>query len=221
MFLPMSWTSPLTVAVTTVPLVRRPGPASCRASMNGMRWATAFFITRADFTTCGRNILPSPKRSPTTFMPSMSGPSMTSSGVPTGGLDLEAQLLGVVDDVVVDALDEGVGDPLADRQAAPLLGRGVVGAAVGSVLLGDLDEPLGGVGAAVQHDVLDPLAQLGVDGVVRLERPGVDDAHVEAGVDRVVEEHGVDGLADRGVAAEAERDVRDARRRPARAGGSR
>ncbi len=24
--------------------------------MNGIRWATACFITRADFTTCGRNI---------------------------------------------------------------------------------------------------------------------------------------------------------------------
>ena len=28
----------------------------------------------------GRNILPAPKRSPTTFMPSMRGPSMTCSG---------------------------------------------------------------------------------------------------------------------------------------------
>ena len=33
-----------------------------------------------DFTTCGRNILPAPNRSPTTFMPSISGPSITSSG---------------------------------------------------------------------------------------------------------------------------------------------
>ena len=42
--------------------------------------ATACFITRADFTTCGRNILPEPNRSPTTFMPAISGPSITSSG---------------------------------------------------------------------------------------------------------------------------------------------
>ena len=34
------------------------------------------FITRADFTTCGRNILPAPNKSPTTVMPSISGPSM-------------------------------------------------------------------------------------------------------------------------------------------------
>src|SRR6478735_658342 len=47
-----------------------------------MRWATPCFMTRADFTTCGRNILPAPNRSPTMFMPSMSGPSMTCSGRP-------------------------------------------------------------------------------------------------------------------------------------------
>ncbi len=82
MFLPMSCTSPLTVAVTTRPLLRFLAASSFSASMNGMRCATAFFITRADFTTCGRNILPSPNRSPTTFMPSISGPSMTSSGRP-------------------------------------------------------------------------------------------------------------------------------------------
>src|SRR4028118_1875366 len=45
-----------------------------------MRWATAFFITRALLTTCGRNIFPDPNRSPTAFMPAMSGPSMTGSG---------------------------------------------------------------------------------------------------------------------------------------------
>ena len=45
-----------------------------------MRWATAFFITRALFTTWGRNIRPDPNRSPTMFMPAISGPSITSSG---------------------------------------------------------------------------------------------------------------------------------------------
>merc|ERR1719333_1751680 len=40
----------------------------------------AFFITRADLMTCGRNILPEPNRSPTTFIPSMSGPSMMCRG---------------------------------------------------------------------------------------------------------------------------------------------
>ena len=38
-------------------------------------------MTRADLTTWGRNIFPAPKRSPTTPMPSMSGPSMTLRGI--------------------------------------------------------------------------------------------------------------------------------------------
>src|ERR687884_552224 len=128
MFLPMSWTSPFAVAMTTLPLVRSASPGCFSASMNGTRWATAFFITRADLTTCGRNIFPAPNSSPTTFMPSISGPSMTS------------------------------------------LGR----RAVAGVPRGDLQQPLGGVGAAGQDDVLDPLAQLRRDLVVDLERAGVD-----------------------------------------------
>src|ERR671910_333364 len=53
MFLPMSWTSPLTVAVTIVP-ARRPVPSRC-AARYGIRTATAFFITRALLTTWGRD----------------------------------------------------------------------------------------------------------------------------------------------------------------------
>ena len=78
MFLPMSWTSPFTVASSTLPALRS-SPGVFSASRWGMRYATAFFMTRALFTTCGRNMRPDPKRSPTTFIPSMSGPSMTSS----------------------------------------------------------------------------------------------------------------------------------------------
>ncbi|CAB4945373.1 unannotated protein [freshwater metagenome] len=110
----------------------------------------------------------------------------------------------------VDSLHEGVGDALADGQGAPLvlgdllgLGRAVVG-------LGDLEEPLRRVRAAVEHHVLDALAQLGVDLVVDHERAGVDDAHVEAGPDGVEEEDRVDRLADRVVAAEGEGHVGDA-----------
>ena len=86
----MSWTSPFTVAITMRPAVWRaasgstPPLASRRAvrsaSMYGMRWATACFMTRALLTTWGRNMRPAPNRSPTTFMPAISGPSMTSMG---------------------------------------------------------------------------------------------------------------------------------------------
>ncbi len=80
MFLPISCTSPFTVASTTLPALDLLLPPAFSASMNGIRCATACFMTRADFTTCGRNILPEPNRSPTTFMPSISGPSITCKG---------------------------------------------------------------------------------------------------------------------------------------------
>src|SRR5205809_483253 len=67
MFLPISCTSPFTVAMTMRPCGF--APADFSASMNGSKYATAFFITRALFTTCGRNILPAPNRSPTTLIP--------------------------------------------------------------------------------------------------------------------------------------------------------
>ena len=136
---------------------------------------------------------------------------MTSMGRPPRARDLEAQLLGVDLGVLVDALDERVRDALADRERAPLLLR------LRGLLLagrvepgGDLEQPLGGVGAAVEDDVLDALAQLGVDLVVDDEGAGVDDAHVHAGLDGVEEEHRVDRLAHRVVAAEREADVGDA-----------
>ena len=65
-------------------------------------------------------------------------------------------------------------------------------------------------GAAVEDDVLAQLAQLGWNVVVERQLPGVDDAHVHAGLDGVVEEHRVHRLAHRLVAAERERQVRDA-----------
>ena len=42
----------------------------------GASFETAFFITLALFTTWGRNIFPDPKRSPTSFIPPISGPSI-------------------------------------------------------------------------------------------------------------------------------------------------
>ena len=68
----------MTVAITIVPA--RPPAADRSASRYGISTATAFFITRALLTTWGRNILPAPNRSPTMFMPAISGPSITSSG---------------------------------------------------------------------------------------------------------------------------------------------
>jgi molybdopterin converting factor small subunit len=52
----------------------------------------------------------------------------------------------------------------------------------------------------------------GIEIVVHRHLAGIDDAHVHAGLDGVIEEHRVHRLAHRLVAAERERQVRDAAR---------
>ena len=92
--------------------------------------------------------MPAPKRSPTIFMPAISGPSITSSGR-FGG---QPRLLGVGLDIVGDAVDERMRDPLVDRLFAPaqILRLGLL-AARAAIALGDGEQALGGVGASVEH----------------------------------------------------------------------
>src|SRR5690606_35485195 len=71
-------------------------------------------------------------------------------------------------------------------------------------------QALGGIRAAVEHHVLDRLGHGGVEVVVQGQGAGVDDAHVHAGGDGVVEVHRVDALAYRGVAAEGKGNVGNA-----------
>ena len=79
MFLPMSCTSPWTVAMRNFGLP----PTDSSLSMKGSSTATASRMMRADLTTWGRNILPSAKSSPTRSIPDMSGPSMTATALPS------------------------------------------------------------------------------------------------------------------------------------------
>ena len=72
-----------------------------------------------------------------------------------------------------------------------------------------LDETLGRLGPAIEEHVLDALEQIRLDVLVDGELTGVDDAHVEARADRVVEERRVHRLADGVVSAKRERQVRD------------
>ena len=74
-FLPMSWTSPFTVASTMVPFW-----LPSFFSIFGSRYATAAFITPAESSTDGNCILRAPNSSPTVLMPSSRMLLMTSSG---------------------------------------------------------------------------------------------------------------------------------------------
>ena len=120
---------------------------------------------------------------------------------------LPAGLFGVLLDVVDDPLDQGVAEPLLDRSLAPgLVGLGPLPRA-GPERVGQLDQALGGVGPAVEEDVLDARQQLRLDLLVDVQLPGVDDGHVQPGPNRVVEERRVHGPAHRLAGAEREGDV--------------
>src|SRR5208337_1222876 len=122
---------------------------------------------------------------------------------------LVARFLGVGNDMRADALYQRMRQPLLHRALAP--GAVLVGlASLSLVGFGKRDQPLRAVGTTVEHDVLDVLAQYRIELIVDAELAGVDDSHRQARADGVVEKDGVDGLAHRVVATEAEADVGDA-----------
>src|SRR5690606_12951163 len=74
-------------------------------------------------------------------------------------------------------------------------------------LFGELDEALGRVGTTIPQDILDVRQQLLVDVFVDFELAGVDDAHVHAGLGRLVQKRAVHRLAHHVVTSKRERQV--------------
>jgi hypothetical protein len=131
---------------------------------------------------------------------------------------LAAGLLRVLGDPLRDAVHQRVRKALFDRFLAPLETLLFLGP-TGFQGAGELDHALGrriwtGIfdasGPPVQHNVFGALAQLRVEIVVDADHARVDDAHRHAGLDRVVEEDGVDRLARGVVAAERKAHVGNA-----------
>ena len=112
--------------------------------------------------------------------------------------------------------DEGPADALSGVQGAA--GSVCRGFLPGLVRLSGLllyagrlrQQPFGRSGVGVEYHVAHAFEQLRFDFVVDPEHRGIHYPHVEAGLYRMVEEHGVHGLPDGVVAAESEREVRDA-----------
>ena len=124
---------------------------------------------------------------------------------------LVPRLLDVLVDKVNDAIDERVLEPLCHRGAAPgfVLDLGL------ALLLdgfGKSRQAIGGVGTAIEHHVLDAFQEVLGNLIVNLKLAGIDNAHVQAGLDRVVEKDGIDGFADGVVPAVGEGDVAHAAR---------
>ena len=107
--------------------------------------------------------------------------------ISSGRAVLLPRFLDVRLDEVDDAVDERVRRARCST-AASRHGRSLL--ALGAAALHrrrELHHPLGGVRPAVEDDVLDVLEQILGDVLVDDQLAGVDDPHVHAGLDRVVE----------------------------------
>ena len=127
---------------------------------------------------------------------------------------LRERLGGVGFNVQIDPAYERVREALLDGSLAPFLLDLFVGcgraAARGLQFFAMRHQPLRRIGAAVQQHVLDEFLQLRLDLLVHFEHPGIHDAHVHPGGDRVEKKRAVHRLAHRIVAAETKRNIRHA-----------
>ena len=220
MFLPMSWTSPLTVAMTILPLALASPPPSISAHLLGLDVGQQV----------GDRLLHHARRLHHLRQEHLALAEQVADDVHAGhqrpfdhvqrpaALGLDPCQAASVSSTMKSVMPwtsacESLSSTVFGCSGVPRQARRAESSrdcALG--LLGDLDQALAGVLPAVEHHVLDPLAQLGVEVVVDADHAGVDDAHVHPRLDRVIEEHGVDGFAHRVVAAEREADVGDAAR---------
>ncbi len=155
--------------------------------------------------------MPEPNRSPTVFMPAISGPSITCSGRPPPARMAcqHSSVSATMKSVMPCTSACARRSPTVPARQASLLVSSLAAPFTASATSSRRSVASG---APIEHHVLDALAQRRLDVVVDADHAGVDDAHVHAGLDRVVQEHGVDRLAHRLVAAEAEAHVADAAR---------
>ena len=212
MFLPMSCTSPLTVAITILPLVLC-SSAPCRRC----------FLLLHERHQVGDRLLHHARRLHHLRQEHLAGAEQVADDVHAvhqrafdhveRALGLEPRLLGVGLDEIGDAVHQRVREPLARPAARARRGRPPSSPCRGPWnFCASASSRSVASGAPVEHHVLAGLAQLRIEIVVDRHLPGIDDAHVHAGLDGVIEEHRVHRLAHRLVAAERERQVRDAAR---------
>ena len=153
------------------------------------RWATARFITSADWRTKGRISSPAPNLSPTSFMAGSSTPLSvgTAPSFSTARVDLvlHAVLLAVQDAPVERSSGSMLGGRVGGLGVAP---RRPLGLEVG-------DEALQRVRAAVEDQVVGQRALGRRDLGVGRDVVRVDDGQVQAGLDAVVQEDGVEHRA--------------------------
>ena len=125
---------------------------------------------------------------------------------------LLAGFFGIELDKFGNAFNQRVFEAFFDVPAAPfrLLGVGGIVSFAAAIFLRQIQQAFGAIIAAVQNHIFNRVAQLGGKVVVNCQLSSVDDTHIHAVTDGVVEEYCVNRLAHRVVTAEGERHVRDA-----------
>ena len=115
---------------------------------------------------------------------------------------------GVFVNKVRNTLQQSVAQPLFNRTLPPFecLRR-----PTGLLLNGFrvFDQTFRGIRPTVQQDIFDVHQQVGVDFVIDLQLRGIDDAHVQTGFDRVIQEGRIHRFPHDVVATEAKTDVAD------------
>ena len=112
----------------------------------------------------------------------------------------------------VDSPDQRVRQPLLNRAAPPFFGLLLryCWTACRLESLAIRHQTLGRIGPPIEQHVLDQRLQLRLDLLVDFQLPGIHDTHVEPRANGVIQKRRMHRFADLIVAAEAERDVRDA-----------
>ncbi len=122
-------------------------------------------------------------------------------------VERQPRLLGILDDEVIDTLHERVLEPLRHRPRPPFEVSLLSDATVTLEARRHLQQALGRIRAPIEDDVFHHIAKFAIDFLVDRELTGVDNAHVHAGSDGMVQKHRMHRLAHRVVAAERERNV--------------
>src|SRR5260221_1219855 len=109
-------------------------------------------------------------------------------------------------DVIHDAFDQGVAEALFNRALTPGVFKHL-GLVFLFYRLGEFNQPLGGIGTAVEQNVLNQFQQVFRNFLIDGELAGIDDAYVHARLDGMVEKRRVHRFAHDVVAAEGKRNV--------------
>ena len=130
-------------------------------------------------------------------------------------LSILARFLCVGDNMVRYAAHERMFEAFIDGQFAPLIIDDFrFGLAVAAIFIRNIQKAVRRIGAAVQNNILNPLAQLIGDIIINRQLTRIDNRHIETCRNGVIEKDRMHGFAHRIISAKGETDIRQSARNP-------